>query len=281
MTRFRKKERILPGFSITLGFTILYLSLIVLIPLAALAIKSADLSAAQWWKTVSDPRVVASYRLSLTTAFVAAAVNFVFGLLLAWVLVRYEFPGKRIIDGLIDLPFALPTAVAGIALTTIYAPKGWVGSLLEPLGIKVAYTPIGITIALIFIGIPFVVRTVQPVLQDLETEMEEAAVMLGSYRLRIFFKIILPDLIPPLLTGFALAFARGIGEYGSVVFISGNMPMKTEIAPLLIITKLEQYQYAQAAAVAVVLLLISFALLLVINILQRWSNRRLRTVKGA
>ncbi|OXS52203.1 sulfate ABC transporter permease subunit CysT [Cohnella sp. CIP 111063] len=281
MTRFRKKERILPGFSITLGFTILYLSLIVLIPLAALAIKSADLSAAQWWKTVSDPRVVASYRLSLTTAFVAAAVNFVFGLLLAWVLVRYEFPGKRIIDGLIDLPFALPTAVAGIALTTIYAPKGWVGSLLEPLGIKVAYTPIGITIALIFIGIPFVVRTVQPVLQDLESDMEEAAVMLGSYRLRIFFKIILPDLIPPLLTGFALAFARGIGEYGSVVFISGNMPMKTEIAPLLIITKLEQYQYAQAAAVAVVLLLISFALLLVINILQRWSNRRLRTVKGA
>ncbi len=281
MTRIRKKERILPGFSVTLGFTILYLSLIVLIPLAALAIKSADLSAAQWWKTVSDPRVVASYRLSLTTAFFAAAVNFVFGLLLAWVLVRYEFPGKRILDGLIDLPFALPTAVAGIALTTIYAPKGWVGSLLEPLGVKVAYTPIGITIALIFIGIPFVVRTVQPVLQDLESDMEEAAVMLGSYRLRVFFKIILPDLIPPLLTGFALAFARGIGEYGSVVFISGNMPMKTEIAPLLIITKLEQYQYAQAAAVAVVLLLISFALLLVINILQRWSNRRLRAVKGA
>jgi len=280
MTRIRKKERILPGFSITLGFTILYLSLIVLIPLAALAIKSADLSLAQWWKTVSDPRVVASYRLSLTTAFVAAAVNFVFGLLLAWVLVRYEFPGKRIVDGLIDLPFALPTAVAGIALTTIYAPKGWVGSLLEPLGVKVAYTPIGITIALIFIGIPFVVRTVQPVLQDLESDMEEAAVMLGSYRLRIFFKIILPDLVPPLLTGFALAFARGIGEYGSVVFISGNMPMKTEIAPLLIITKLEQYQYAQAAAVAVVLLLISFALLLVINVLQRWSNRRLRAVKG-
>ena len=280
MTRIRKKERILPGFSITLGFTILYLSLIVLIPLAALAIKSADLSAAQWWKTVSDPRVVASYRLSLTTAFVAAAVNFVFGLLLAWVLVRYEFPGKRIIDGLVDLPFALPTAVAGIALTTIYAPKGWIGSLLEPLGIKVAYTPIGITIALIFIGIPFVVRTVQPVLQDLEADMEEAAVMLGSYRLRIFFKIILPDLLPPLLTGFALAFARGIGEYGSVVFISGNMPLKTEIAPLLIITKLEQFQYAQAAAIAVVLLLISFALLLVINILQRWSNRRLRAVKG-
>ncbi|MFC4597013.1 sulfate ABC transporter permease subunit CysT [Cohnella hongkongensis] len=280
MIRLGKKERILPGFSITLGFTILYLSLIVLIPLAALAVKSADLSLEQWWKTVADPRVVASYRLSLTTAFVAAALNFFFGLLLAWVLVRYEFPGKRIVDGLIDLPFALPTAVAGIALTTIYAPKGWIGSLLEPLGVKVAYTPIGITIALLFIGIPFVVRTVQPVLQDLESDMEEAAVMLGSYRLRIFFKIILPDLIPPLLTGFALAFARGIGEYGSVVFISGNMPMKTEIAPLLIITKLEQYQYAQAAAVAVVLLLISFALLLVINMLQRWSNRRLRTVKG-
>ncbi|RED75484.1 sulfate ABC transporter permease subunit CysT [Cohnella phaseoli] len=280
MIRLRKNERILPGFSLTLGFTILYLSLIVLLPLAALAIKSADLSLAQWWNTVSDPRVVASYRLSLTTAFIAALVNLVFGLLLAWVLVRYEFPGKRIIDGLIDLPFALPTAVAGIALTTIYAPKGWIGSLLEPLSVKVAYTPIGITIALIFIGIPFVVRTVQPVLQDLEADMEEAAVMLGSYRFRIFRKVILPDLLPPLLTGFALAFARGIGEYGSVVFISGNMPMKTEIAPLLIITKLEQYQYAQAAAIAVVLLLISFALLLVINILQRWSNRRLRAVKG-
>jgi len=280
MRIFARKDRVLPGLPITLGFTVLYLSLIVLIPLVALAIKSADLSASQWWSTVSDPRVVASYRLSLTTAFFAALVNFFFGLLLAWVLVRYEFPGKRIVDGLIDLPFALPTAVAGIALTTIYAPKGWVGSLLEPLGIKVAYTPLGITVALIFIGIPFVVRTVQPVLQDLESDMEEAAVMLGSYRARTFFKIILPDLIPPLLTGFALAFARGIGEYGSVVFISGNMPMKTEIAPLLIITKLEQFEYAQAAAVAVVLLLISFVLLLLINILQRWSNRRLRTVKG-
>ena len=280
MRIFGKKDRVLPGLPITLGFTVLYLSLIVLIPLVALAVKSADLSAAQWLKTVTDPRVVASYRLSLSTAFFAALVNFFFGLLLAWVLVRYDFPGKRIVDGLIDLPFALPTAVAGIALTTIYAPKGWVGSLLEPLGVKVAYTPLGITIALIFIGIPFVVRTVQPVLQDMESDMEEAAVMLGSYRARTFFKIILPDLIPPLLTGFALAFARGIGEYGSVVFISGNMPLKTEIAPLLIITKLEQFEYAQAAAVAVVLLLISFVLLLLINILQRWSNRRLRTVKG-
>ncbi len=276
----RKKDRVLPGLSITSGFSVLYLSLIVLIPLAALVIKSANLSPSEWWSTVSDPRVVASYRLSLLTAFFAALVNLVFGLLLAWVLVRYKFPGKRIVDGLIDLPFALPTAVAGIALTTIYAPKGWVGSLLEPLGIKVAYTPIGITLALIFIGIPFVVRTVQPILQDMESDMEEAAVLLGAYRARTFFKIILPDLIPPLLTGFALAFARGIGEYGSVVFISGNMPMKTEIAPLLIITKLEQYEYAQAAAIAVVLLLISFVLLLLINILQRWSNRRLRTVKG-
>jgi sulfate transport system permease protein len=280
MTLLRKKDRVLPGLSITLGFSVLYLSLIVLIPLAALVIKSANLSPAEWWDTVSDPRVVASYKLSLLTSFFAALVNLVFGLLLAWVLVRYRFPGKRIVDGLIDLPFALPTAVAGIALTTIYAPKGWMGSLLEPLGIKVAYTPIGITLALIFIGIPFVVRTVQPILQDMESDMEEAAVLLGSYRARTFFKIILPDLIPPLLTGFALAFARGIGEYGSVVFISGNMPMKTEIAPLLIITKLEQYEYSQAAAVAVVLLLISFVLLLFINILQRWSNRRLRTVKG-
>ncbi|WP_256759819.1 sulfate ABC transporter permease subunit CysT [Cohnella sp. WQ 127256] len=280
MTLLRKKDRVLPGLSITLGFSVLYLSLIVLIPLAALAIKSADLSPSEWWNTVSDPRVVASYKLSLLTAFFAAIVNMVFGLLLAWVLVRYKFPGKRIVDGLIDLPFALPTAVAGIALTTIYAPKGWVGSLLEPLGVKVAYTPIGITLALIFIGIPFVVRTVQPILQDLESDMEEAAALLGAYRARTFFKIILPDLIPPLLTGFALAFARGIGEYGSVVFISGNMPMKTEIAPLLIITKLEQFQYAQAAAIAVVLLLISFVLLLLINILQRWSNRRLRIVKG-
>ncbi|WP_239618725.1 sulfate ABC transporter permease subunit CysT [Cohnella mopanensis] len=280
MTLLRKKDRVLPGLSITLGFSVLYLSLIVLIPLAALALKSAELSPSQWWDTVSDPRVVASYKLSLLTAFFAALVNLVFGLLLAWVLVRYKFPGKRIVDGLIDLPFALPTAVAGIALTTIYAPKGWVGSILEPLGIKVAYTPLGITLALIFIGIPFVVRTVQPILQDMESDMEEAAALLGAHRARTFFKVILPDLIPPLLTGFALAFARGIGEYGSVVFISGNMPMKTEIAPLLIITKLEQYEYSQAAAVAVVLLLISFVLLLLINILQRWSNRRLRSVKG-
>lgn len=280
MILLRKNDRVLPGLSITLGFSVLYLSLIVLIPLAALGLKSAELSPSEFWDTVTNVRVVASYKLSLMTSFFAALVNLVFGLLLAWVLVRYKFPGKKIVDGLIDLPFALPTAVAGIALTTIYAPKGWVGSLLEPLGIKVAYTPIGITLALIFIGIPFVVRTVQPILQDMESDMEEAAVLLGSYRMRTFTKIILPDLIPPLLTGFALAFARGIGEYGSVVFISGNMPMKTEITPLLIITKLEQYEYSQAAAIAVVLLLISFVLLLLINMMQRWSNRRMRTVKG-
>jgi sulfate/thiosulfate transport system permease protein len=280
MTSLRKKDRVLPGLSITLGFSVLYLSLIILIPLAALVIKSANLSPAEWWATVTQARVMASYKLSLMTSFFAALVNVFFGLLLAWVLVRYRFPGKKIVDGLIDLPFALPTAVAGIALTTIYAPHGWVGSLLEPIGIKIAYTPLGITLALIFIGLPFVVRTVQPILQDMESDMEEAAVLLGAYRGRTFFKIILPDLIPPLLTGFALAFARGIGEYGSVVFISGNMPMKTEITPLLIITKLEQYEYSQAAAIAVVLLLISFVLLLLINVLQRWSNRRLRTVKG-
>lgn len=277
MASNRKQDRLLPGFRLTMGFTTLYLSLIVLIPLAALAIKSAGLSPADWWHTVTAPRVLASYKVSLTTAFFAALTNLVFGLLLAWVLVRYRFPGKRIVDGLIDMPFALPTAVAGIALTTIYAQTGWVGSLVEPLGWRIAYTPLGITIALIFIGIPFVVRTVQPVLEELETDMEEAAVLLGAYRLRTFFKVILPELVPSLLTGFALAFARGIGEYGSVVFIAGNMPMKTEITPLLIITKLEQFEYNQAAAIAVTLLVISFLLLLIINILQRWTNRRLHS----
>jgi sulfate/thiosulfate transport system permease protein len=272
------KDRVLPGFRLTLGFTVLYLSSIVLIPIAVLALRSGELSAAQWWNTVTTPRVIASYKLSLMTSLFAALANLLIGLLLAWVLVRYRFPGKKMIDGLIDLPFALPTAVAGIALTTIYAPHGWIGSLFQPLGLKIAYSPLGITIALIFIGLPFVVRTVQPVLQDLEADMEEAAVLLGAYRWRSFRKVILPELLPSLLTGFALAFARGIGEYGSVVFISGNMPMKTEIAPLLIITKLEQYQYREAAAIAVVLLLISFVLLLLINFMQRWSNRRLHSV---
>lgn len=271
-----KERRVLPGFRITLGYSILYLSLIVLIPLAGLIVKTAGLTLPQFWHTVTSERVLASYRVSLLTSLFAALVNVVFGLIIAWVLVRYRFPGKKIVDGLIDMPFALPTAVAGIALTSIYAPNGWIGSLLDPLGIKVAYTPLGISVALVFIGLPFVVRTVQPVLHELEADMEEAAALLGAHRWRTFRKVLLPELIPPLITGFALAFSRGIGEYGSVVFISGNMPLKTEITPLLIITKLEQYEYSQATAIALVLLIISFALLLLINTLQRWSNRRLR-----
>lgn len=269
-----KSRNVLPGFGLSLGFTLFYLSIIVLIPLTAVFFKTAELSWTEFWSTVTNARVVASYRISFLTAFFAGLVNAVFGLLIAWVLVRYRFPGKKLIDSLVDLPFALPTAVAGIALTAIYAPNGWVGSLLEPLGVKVAYTPIGITIALIFIGLPFVVRTVQPVLQDMEKETEEAAVMLGAYRLRTFWKVILPELMPALLTGFALAFARGIGEYGSVVFISGNMPLKTEITPLLIMTKLEQYDYAGATAIALVMLVVSFLMLLVINLLQWRMNRR-------
>jgi sulfate transport system permease protein len=269
-----KPRNVLPGFGLSLGFTLFYLSIIVLIPLAAVFFKTAELSWSEFWSTVTNARVVASYRVSFLTAFFAGLVNAVFGLLIAWVLVRYRFPGKKLIDSLVDLPFALPTAVAGIALTAIYAPNGWIGSLLEPLGVKVAYSPIGITIALIFIGLPFVVRTVQPVLQDMDKETEEAAVMLGAYRLRTFWKVILPELLPALLTGFALAFARGIGEYGSVVFISGNMPLKTEITPLLIMTKLEQYDYAGATAIALVMLVVSFLMLLVINLLQWRMNRR-------
>ncbi|MEV5027656.1 sulfate ABC transporter permease subunit CysT [Paenibacillus sp. LPE1-1-1.1] len=269
-----KSRNVLPGFGLSLGFTLFYLGIIVLIPLAAVFFKTAELSWSEFWSTITNARVVASYRVSFLTAFFAGLVNAVFGLLIAWVLVRYRFPGKKLIDSLVDLPFALPTAVAGIALTAIYAPNGWVGSLLEPLGVKVAYSPIGITIALIFIGLPFVVRTVQPVLQDMDKETEEAAVMLGAYRLRTFWKVILPELMPALLTGFALAFARGIGEYGSVVFISGNMPLKTEITPLLIMTKLEQYDYAGATAIALVMLVVSFLMLLVINLLQWRMNRR-------
>jgi len=269
-----KPRNVLPGFGLSLGFTLFYLSIIVLIPLTAVFFKTAELSWSEFWSTVTNARVVASYRVSFLTAFFAGLINAVFGLLIAWVLVRYQFPGKKIVDSLVDLPFALPTAVAGIALTAIYAPNGWIGSLLEPLGVKVAYTPIGITIALIFIGLPFVVRTVQPVLQDMEKETEEAAVMLGAYRLRTFWKVVLPELLPALLTGFALAFARGIGEYGSVVFISGNMPLKTEITPLLIMTKLEQYDYAGATAIALVMLVVSFLMLLVINLLQWRMNRR-------
>ncbi|RXZ84233.1 sulfate ABC transporter permease subunit CysT [Paenibacillaceae bacterium] len=273
MKRFKSKN-VLPGFGLSLGFTIFYLGLIVLIPLAGVFIKTSGMTFSEFWNTINNPRVIASYKISFLTALYAAAINAVFGLLIAWVLVRYKFPGKKIIDSLVDLPFALPTAVAGISLTAIYAPNGWIGKYLEPLGIKVAFTPLGITLALIFIGLPFVVRTIQPVLQDLEKDTEEAAVMLGAFRLTTFRRVILPELIPPLLTGFAMAFARGIGEYGSVVFISGNMPMRTEIAPLLIMTKLEQYDYMGATAIAMVMLLISFFMLLVINYLQWRSNRR-------
>jgi len=269
------KRSIIPGFRLSMGISLFYLSILVLIPLSIIFIKSFELNAAQFWSTVVNPRVLASYRVSFVTALSAALINTVFGLIVAWVLVRYQFPGKKLIDALVDIPFALPTAVAGIALTALYAKNGWIGSLLEPLGIKVAYSPLGIIVALTFIGIPFVVRTVQPVIEDLEKDMEEAAVMLGAYRLRTFFQVILPTLYPALLTGFTLAFARGIGEYGSVVFISGNMPLVTEISPLLIMTKLEQYDYAGATAIAAVMLIVSFVLLLLINVLQWTMNRRM------
>ena len=268
-----KSRSVLPGFGLSLGITCTYLGLMVLLPLATVFTRTTELTAAQFWSTVTDPRVVASYRVTFGASFAAALVNTVFGLLVAWVLVRYRFPGRKVVDAMVDLPFALPTAVAGIALTTLYASNGWIGSLLEPSGLKVSYTWIGITVALIFIGLPFVVRTVQPVLDDLEVEVEEAAASLGARRWQTFTRVVFPTVAPALLTGFALAFARAIGEYGSVVFISGNMPMKTEIVPLLIITKLEQYDYAGATAVALVMLVASFALLLTINLLQ-WAARR-------
>jgi len=270
-----RRNTVLPGFRLTLGFTIFYLCLIVLIPLMTLPLKTASLSWQQIWNTISDPRVVASYKLSVGAALAAAAVNGVFGLLVAWVLARYTLPGRRVIDALIDLPFALPTAVAGITLTTLYAPNGWLGEPLARYGIKVAFTPLGIVVALIFIGLPFVVRTLQPVIEDLDAEIEEAATSLGANRTQVVTRIILPYLYPAWLTGFALAFARAVGEYGSVVFIAGNMPMRTEISPLLIRTKLEQYDYAGATAIAIVMLLISFTLLLTVNALQSWSGRRL------
>jgi sulfate/thiosulfate transport system permease protein len=273
MAMRRTSRSVLPGFGVSLGITCTYLGLMVLLPLATVFTRSADLTWAEFWSTISNPRVVASYRVTFGASFVAALINTVFGLLVAWVLVRYRFPGRRLVDAMVDLPFALPTAVAGIALTTLYAGNGWVGRYLEPLGIKVSYTWLGITVALIFIGLPFVVRTVQPVLDDLEVEVEEAAASLGARRSQTFLRVVLPTVAPALLTGFALAFARAIGEYGSVVFISGNMPMKTEIVPLLIITKLEQYDYAGATAVALVMLLVSFVLLLGINLLQ-WAARR-------
>jgi sulfate transport system permease protein len=269
------RHTVLPGFRLTMGFTLFYLCLIVLLPLLTLPARTATMTWEAFWQTVSDPRVVASYRLSIGASLAAASVNAVFGLIVAWVLVRYSFPGRRIVDSLVDLPFALPTAVAGITLTAIYAPNGWIGRLLEPYGLKVAFTRLGITIALVFIGLPFVVRTLQPVIEDLDPEVEEAATSLGATRLGVLTRIIVPYLFPAWLTGFALSFARAVGEYGSVVFISGNMPMQTEIAPLLIITKLEQYDYPGATAIALVMLLVSFTLLLAINLLQGWTTRRL------
>jgi sulfate transport system permease protein len=267
-------RRVLPGFGLSLGFTLLYLGLIVLLPLSAAFLKTAGMTWEAFWQTVTSPRVVASYRLSFGASLCAGAINSVFGLVVAWVLARYAFPGKRIVDALVDLPFALPTAVAGIALAAIYAPNGWIGRLFEPYGIKIAFTEWGVLIALVFIGLPFVVRTLQPVIENLEPELEEAAASLGATRLQTLRRVIFPELLPALLTGFALSFARALGEYGSVVFISGNMPMRTEITPLLIITKLEQYDYQGATALAVVMLVASFALLLLINTLQKWSNWR-------
>ena len=269
-----KQRSVLPGFGLTMGFTLLYLSLIVLIPLSAIFLKTAVLSWSQFWKTVTDPRALASYRLSFGASLIGAAINAVFGLLAAWVLVRYSFPGKRFVDALVDLPFALPTAVAGITLTALFAGNGWIGRYLDPFGIKVAFAPIGVVVALTFIGLPFMVRTVQPVLHDLEEEIEEAAASLGATRWQTVTRVILPELLPASLTGFALAFARAVGEYGSVIFISGNMPMRTEITPLLIVIKLEQYDYAGATAIGVVMLVMSFMLLLIINLLQWWSRKR-------
>ena len=269
-----QKRGVLPGFSLTLGFSVLYLSLIVLIPLSATFFKAATLGWGGFWEAITQPRVLASYKLTFGAALAGAALNAVFGLLVAWVLVRYEFFGKKLIDALVDLPFALPTAVAGIALATLYSSKGWVGHWLAPYGIKIAYTPLGVVVALTFIGLPFVVRTVQPVLEDFEAELEEAAASLGATRWQTFTRVIFPAVAPALLTGFALAFARAVGEYGSVIFIAGNIPMVSEITPLLIITKLEQYDYAGATALAVSMLLVSFGLLLTINALQRWAHLR-------
>lgn len=266
--------RVIPGFHLSLGFTLLYLSLIVLIPLSAVVVNTLSMTWAAFWQAVTSPRVVASYQLSFGASLLAALINLFFGTVLAWVLVRYQFFGKKILDALVDLPFALPTAVAGIALTTLYSTNGWLGRYLQAYGIKVAFTPIGVVVALIFIGLPFVVRTVQPVLEDAERELEEAAASLGASRLQTFLRVILPTILPALLTGFALAFARALGEYGSVIFIAGNLPMVSEITPLFIITKLEQYDYAGATAIAVVMLIASFTMLFTINVLQAWTRHR-------
>ncbi len=273
MSRTRT-HRVLPGFGLSLGFTLVFLSLIILVPLSAVFIKTAGMTWDQFWQAVASPRVVASYKLSFGASLLAAAINSVFGLILAWALVRYSFPGKKIVDALIDLPFALPTAVAGIALTALYAKNGWLGQVLEPLGVKVAFGPLGVLVALIFIGLPFVVRTVQPILEDFGTEVEEAAASLGANRWQTFARVVFPALMPAMMTGFALAFARAVGEYGSVIFIAGNIPMVSEITPLMIITKLEQYDYKGATAIASVMLVASFLLLLTINALQAWTARR-------
>ena len=272
----RSERSVIPGFNLSLGITLAYLGLIVVIPLSAAFLKTAGMSLSAFVDAVASPRVLASYRLSFGASFLAALVNCVFGLVVAWVLVRYSFPGRKVVDALVDLPFALPTAVAGIALAAIYSKNGWVGQWVEPYGIKLAFSQIGVFIALTFVGLPFVARTLQPVIEELEPELEEAAATLGANRWQTLRRVILPDLVPPLLTGFAMAFARALGEYGSVVFISGNMPMRTEITPLLIITKLEQYDYRGATAIAVVMLVVSFVLLLLINLLQRWSRRHHR-----
>jgi sulfate transport system permease protein len=273
LTTHKKRRRsALPGFGPTFGYTVLYLSLLVLIPLAGVFLKTSTLSWAQFWEAVGSPRALASYRLTLGTSALAALVNAVFGLLVAWVLVRYPFPGRRVVDAIVDLPFAMPTAVAGIALTAVYSQNGWIGRYLEGAGVHVAFTPLGVIVALMFIGLPFVVRTIQPVLLDLEQEVEEAAASLGASSAQIFWRVILPGILPALLTGFTLAFARALGEYGSVIFISGNLPLKTEITTLLIMTKLEQYDYAGATAIAAVMLLMSFGLLLGINSLQAWAR---------
>ncbi len=270
--RFRRRG-VLPGFGLSLGYTLLYVGLLVLLPLSALILKTSTLGLGELARVATEPRALAAYRLSFSASFAGALVNAVFGVVVAWVLVRYEFPGRGLVDAVVDLPFALPTAVAGIALTTVYSETGWLGSMLARLGVKVAFAPLGIAVALTFVGIPFVVRTVQPVLEELDDDVEEAALILGASRWQTFSRVIFPALLPALLTGFALAMARALGEYGSVVFISGNMPMKTEIAPLLIVTKLEQYDYAGATAIASVMLGASFTLLLIINLLQRWTRR--------
>lgn len=268
------KPSVVPGFGLTLGFSLAYLTLIILIPLAALLLRSASLGWPQFWAIATDARVLHALKLSFGASLLAALVNVVFGTVVAWVLVRYRFPGRRVVDAIVDLPFALPTAVAGIALTTLYAPRGWIGAIFAPLGVKIAYTPLGIVIALVFIGLPFVVRTVQPVMEEIDREVEEAAATLGAGRAQTLLRVLLPGLAPAITTGFALAFARAVGEYGSVIFIAGNLPLKTEIAPLLIVIKLEEYNYAGATAIAAIMLAISFAMLFVINLLQSWSRRR-------